>query len=168
MKNKINIFLVGLGFFITSPVFADDYIAVAKDGKIYDEANAKYVTLNQENEDVNVIPGMVFKAYEHTPGWYKIEYSPGLHAFIPEQIIATSYLNPSQGNYKVTNNPSESVTINFADGWSCTTKGESFKGIEKDGIVVFVDDQNNIIYSLVDFGSGPIVISYNNGVTKFF
>lgn len=168
MKLKKIIICITLIFSVL-PSFAENLIAISKEGNVYDMANAKYVTLNQNNEDVNVIPGMVFKTSEHSPGWYKIEYSPGLHAYIPEQITAQSTKKPSIGNYKVVNNPSENITIENNDGkWSCKVNGKIYEGFQSDDIVVFFDEKKNISYSLIDLGEGPIVINYNNDVTKFF
>ena len=69
---------------LTLSAFADNYIAIGKEGKVYDEPNTKYATLNQNNQEVNVVPGMAFKQLEKSPGWYMIEYSPGLRAYIQE------------------------------------------------------------------------------------
>ena len=148
---------------------ADDYVVVAKSGKVYDDPSPKYVTLNQLNEDVNVIPGMVFKTYEHTPGWYMVEYSPGLRAYIPEQIVASSFNSPKSGDYKVQNNPSQSASVqNSGNDWSMNISGKSYDGKLQENVVIFFDESGNIAYSLVDLGQGGIVITYNNDVTKFF
>lgn len=149
--------------------YSADYIAVNKEGKLYDQSNTKYVTENQNGDEVTVMPGMVFMTMEHLPGWYKIEYSPGLHAFLPEQIVATTFKNPVSGSYKVTNNPGETVQIqNSVNQWTVTSKGKTYKGILNGNIVIFSDDNNKLQYSLTDTGNGPIVITYDNDVTKFF
>ena len=147
---------------------ADDYIVLNKTSKVYDQPNAKYVTENQNGDEVEAISGMVFKYTEHTPGWYKIEYSPGLHAFIPEQIIADNLSQPTPGTYNIANNPDESVFITDNGEWICKTENNSLKGIEKENIVLFLNNQDIITYSLVNLDNGPIVINYDNEVTKFF
>ena len=148
---------------------AENYIAVAKDGKVYDEASAKYVTLNQNNDEVSVIPGMVFETSEHTPGWYKIEYSPGLHAFIPDQIVATNFIELKPGNYSIKNNPGKILNIEGSnDNWTATVDGNSYKGVKWEDILVFLDQNNKVAYSLVDVGDGPVAITYDNSITKFF
>ena len=148
---------------------AQNLITVSQNGKLYDEANSKYITLNQDNEDVNVIPGMVFSSTERTPGWYKIEYSPGLHAYIPEQITSNNYLSPAPGKYAVANNPKETVEISQSgDNWECKSGSTTLKGKEIENIIIFTDTNNQPSYSLVDIGTGPIVISYDNQLTKFF
>ena len=148
---------------------AQNYVAVAKDGKVYDEASAKYVTLNQNNDEVSVLPGMVFSSTEHTPGWYKIEYSPGLHAFIPDQIVASNFAEIKPGTYPVANNPSKNLVVTGeADNWSAKVDNNTYKGIKFEDILIFVDTNNQPAFSIVDLGNGPIAISYDNAVTKFF
>lgn len=168
MKTKFIIPLFVIFSFVSS-LSAQNYIAVAKDGNVYDDANAKYITVNQDNVDIAVIPGMVFETSQHTPGWYKIEYSPGLHAFIPEQIIASNFKEVMPGNYDIKNLPGKKVNIT-KDGvnWSASMDGKSFKGSQFEDIVVFFNDSKNVVFSLVDLGNGPVAITYDNSVTKFF
>lgn len=159
---------VSLVLMALSPILAQDYIAIAKDGNVYDEASAKYITVNQDNEDVAIIAGMVFSTSQHVPGWYKVEYSPGLHAFIPDQIAASSFKPVQAGTYEVKNNPGQNLTVVNDGGWSASADGKNYKGIESQDILIFVDANNNLAFSLVDIGTGPIAISYDNSVTKFF
>ena len=148
---------------------AQDFIAIAKDGNVYDEANAKYITVNQNNDDVSIIPGMVFPVSDHTPGWYKVEYSPGLHAFIPEQIAASNFKQPQPGSYQLTNNPGIQLKVEGSgDNWTASTGNQTYKGLRSQDILVFYDNNNNLAYSLVDIGNGPIAVTYDNAVTKFF
>lgn len=167
MKNKILTLVLAIGATVTA--LANDYVAVAKEGNVYDEANAKYITLNQNNEDVTLIPGMVFETSQRTPGWYKIEYSPGLHGFIPEQIAASTFKPIVAGNYEVSNNPGQSINISQAgNDWNAEADGKSYKGQLFEDILIFRDNSNNIMFTLVDIGNGPIVITYDNKITKFF
>ena len=148
---------------------AQNYIAVAKDGNVYDESNAKYITLNQTNDEVAVIPGMVFATTEHTPGWYKVEYSPGLHAFIPDQIVASNFKEIQPGSYDIKNNTGKKLKVEGSgDNWNATIAGNSFKGVKWEDILLFMDGNNQIAYSVVDLGNGPIAITYDNSITKFF
>lgn len=148
---------------------ATDFIAVGKDGKVYDEANAKYVTLNQNNDDVNVVSGMVFATTEHTPGWYKVEYSPGLHAFIPEQIVTGDLRQVQPGTFEIKNNPAQKLNVQGSgENWSANIDGKNYKGTLYGDILVFVNENNKVAYSLVDLGNGPIAITYDNSVTNFF
>lgn len=165
----IKIFALTISLFCSSSVWAEDYVAVAKPGNVYDEANAKYITANQNNEDVAVIPGMVFSTTQHTPGWYKIEYSPGLHAFIPDQIAASNFTPVKEGTYEIKNIPGHKIQVQgSADNWSATVDNKNFKGKKYQEILIFLDSKNNPAYSVVDIGTGPIAISYDNAVTKFF
>ena len=149
--------------------FAADYVAVAKSGNVYDDASAKYVTVNQNNDDVAVVPGMVFVTTEHTPGWYKVEYSPGIHAFIPEQITASDFSPVKEGSYDISNYAGKKLTVNGSgDNWKATVDGKEYKGVKNQDILIFLNDKNNIAFSLVDLGNGPIAICYDNSVTKFF
>lgn len=163
------IFVLFLALVSSLGAMSQTYVAIGKAGKVYDEASIKYVTLNQNNEEVNVIPGMVFKQADKSPGWAKIEYSPGLHAFIPEQLIASQTVAPAPGSYKVTNNPSQILTVEQnGKEWKGSTSGKSYNGKQFDNIVVFFDDSNNPAFSLADIGTGGIVITYDNAITKFF
>lgn len=163
----LSLLLLGMSAWLSGN--AQNYIAVSKEGKVYDEASAKYVTLNQDNEDVNVIPGMVFSSSQHTPGWYKIEYSPGLHAFIPEQIIATGFSQVGAGSYDISNYPGHKLTVEESgEDWSATVDGKNYKGKKFENILIFSDVNNIPSFSLVDLGDGPIAISYDNSLTKFF
>lgn len=162
-------FAICMALFACMAASAQNYIAIAKDGNVYDEANAKYITVNQENEEVNVIPGMVFSTSQHTPGWYMVEYSPGLHAFVPEQITASNFSEPKAGSYQIKNQPGNTLTVNLSGSdWSASANGKNYKGNRWEDIVIFLDDNNNIAFSLVDLGNGPIAITYDNSVTKFF
>ncbi|MCH5228804.1 MAG: hypothetical protein J1F12_02270 [Muribaculaceae bacterium] len=154
---------------ISSVVYAQNYIAISKNGNVYDEANAKYITVNQNNDDVAVIPGMVFATSQRTPGWYKVEYSPGLHAFIPEQIAATDFKVIQPGKYEISNYPGHQLTVDKkGDEWQATSDGKTFKGQKYQDILVFLDDNKKVAFSLVDIGNGPVAITYDNSVTKFF
>lgn len=170
MKTLVRKSLI-MAFALASSLVAlsDDYVTVAKSGNVYDDANAKYITVNQNNEDVVVVPGMVFATTQHTPGWYKVEYSPGIHAFIPDQITATSFKSVAPGSYDIANYPGHKLNASLNGGnWTANIDGKSFNGIQVQDIIIFKDASNNIAYSLVDFGNGPVAITYDNSVTKFF
>ena len=171
MKTTFKILISAVSFAVMA-VFsgsASDYVAVGKNGNVYDEANAKYITANQDNDDVSVIPGMVFLTSGHTPGWYKVEYSPGLHAFLPEAIVATDFSQVSPGTYEISNKPGTQMKVdNSGDEWTATVNGKTYKGTKTQEYVIFTDDSNNVAFSLVDLGNGPIAITYDNSVTKFF
>lgn len=163
------IWAFALGLLTFLPLGAKDYVAVAKNGNVYDDANAKYITVNQNNDVVTVIPGMIFVTTEHTPGWYKVEYSPGLHAFIPEQITATEFKNAGAGVYEIKNNPGNKLSVEGeGSNLSANFNGKNYKGSQVEDYMIFVDDQNNIAFSVIDLGDGPIAITYDNSVTKFF
>ncbi|MCH5225187.1 MAG: hypothetical protein J1D77_04270 [Muribaculaceae bacterium] len=165
---KLKLFLTWLAFIAVGTANAENYIAIAKPGNVYDEASAKYITVNQYNDDVSVVPGMVFATTEHTPGWFKIEYSPGLHAFVPDQIASSTFKPVGAGSYKVTNNPGQTVEVTTTgNDWSATSNGKTYKGKKWEEILIFLDG-NNIAFTVVDIGNGPVAITYDNQVTKFF
>lgn len=163
--------IVLIAFFLCGGLYAvaQNFVAIAKDGNVYDEASAKYITVNQNNDNVSVIPGMVFAASQHTPGWWKVEYSPGLHAFIPDQITASNFKEVQAGTYELKNYPGHRISVNGSgDNWTASSDGKNFKGEKYQDILVFLDDNNKVAFSVVDLGSGPIAITYDNSVTKFF
>lgn len=167
MKNLISI--LSLVFLAFSQISAQDFVAIGKNGNVYDEANTKYITVNQNNDNVTVMPGMVFATSKHIPGWYMIEYSPGLHAYIQEQITTGNFKSIQPGSYELANLPGHKLIVNNSgNNWTATINGQTFQGATFQEIVVFKDINNNVVYSLVDLGNGPIAISYNNDVTKFF
>ena len=171
MKTNFKKYLsfLAIGAMAYLPLSAENLVVVAKNGNVYDEANAKYITLNQNNEDVNVIPGMVFDTSQHTPGWYKVEYSPGLHAFIPEQITTSNFNPVAAGTYSLQNNPGQKITVqNSGDDWTAVVDGNNYQGKNKENVLIFLGADNKIAFSLVDLGDGPIAITYDNSVTKFF
>lgn len=149
---------------------ADTYIVVNKNAKVFDEPNATgYVTLNQKNEEVTVLPGMVFKSLENRQGWNKVEYSPGLHGYISDQVKQAKCSQPKAGTYKVGNKPADKLTVELKDNtWNASIGGKTFRGQSFDNIVIFFDEKKVPVYSLVDLGEGPIVMTYDNSVTGFF
>ncbi|MCH5237715.1 MAG: hypothetical protein J1E95_07955 [Muribaculaceae bacterium] len=170
MNSKFNpiIFICFLLYGVNS-LLAADYIAVGKDGKVFDDASPKYVTLNENNEEVIIRPGMVFKTTEKLPGWYLIEYSPGLRGYIQEQVITNMLNNPSAGTYQIQNDPQHKISVQNSNGnWSATSGGKSYNGFISDNIVVFMDENGVQSFSLIDYGAGGVVMSYDNSVTKFF
>ena len=148
---------------------AKDFLAIAKNGNVYDEANAKYITLNQNNEEVSVVPGMVFETSQHNPGWYMIEYSPGLHAFVPDQIVSSDFKPIQAGEYDIKNQSGHKLSVkNSGQDWTATVDGNVYQGLKSENILVFYDSNNKIAFSLVDIGNGPVAFTYDNAVTKFF
>lgn len=170
MLNRARVLFLLFACVTSLLVRAEDFIVVGKDAKVFDEPNAKgYVTLNTKNEEVLLTPGMVFKALENAKGWYVIEYSPGLHGYLSEQACATTIIRPKPGLYSVYNAPTIKLnTSDFGDEWSASVENKVFRGKVYGDVVIFFDDEGNTAYSLADFGSGPIVMSYDNSNTKFF
>lgn len=147
---------------------ADTFVAIGEGAKVFDEPNAKgYVTLNMANQEVAPLPGMAFKVMDDSPGWYLIEYSPGLRGYLSKQTVAKSSA-PKEGTYAVSNAKTVKVTVvKNGDAWTLTTGGNTFKGKDFDGVIVFNGQDGNPAYTLTDTGSGTIVMSYDNAVTKF-
>lgn len=155
---------------ISLSAFGEEYIIVGKDAKVFDEPNAKgYVTLNRKNEEVILTPGMIFKTFENSKGWYIIEYSPGLRGYLSEQCKVTTLNAPAPGVYTVANFPSQNLKVSgSADNWTAVVGDNQYNGKAFGKVLIFTDDTGKMAYSLVDIGDGPIAISYDNTVTNFF
>lgn len=169
LKHVALIFAIALSTLI-STASADNYLIVCKEGKVFDEPNSKgYVTLNQSNQEVSFLPGMVFKDLEKRQGWSLVEYSPGLRGFISDQVTAEKTVTPKAGTYKIQNSPSKQLKVyNTGDVWTATVDNQTFNGKKFNNVVVFFDDKNNQRYSLVDLGNGPVAMSYDYNITRFF
>lgn len=150
--------------------YADNYIVVSKEAKIFDEPNSKgYVTLNTKNEEIIVLPGMVFKTLDSTQGWNLIEYSPGLRGYLSEQVTCSSLKAPKSGSYSVKNSPTQKLEITGeGDKWSASIGDKHYNGKAFGNVIIFFDEKNVPVYSLVDMGVGSVVVTYDNNVTKFF
>jgi hypothetical protein len=171
MKLSHTVSKITLGILLLAPVAASaqTLIAISKPAKVFDEPNAKgYVTLNQKNEEVHLEPGMAFRTFDEVKGWYLIEYSPGLRGYVSKFRTAEA-VPPKAGTYKVANKPDEKITVTLnGDKWSATSGNKKFTGATADNIVYFLDENKKAAYSLVDLGEGPIVMSYDNTLTRFF
>lgn len=152
-----------------SPCMAKLFVTVSEEGKVFDGPSADYVTLNKNNEEVTLLPGMVFKCLESTNGWSLIEYSPGLRGYVSEQIETLDSRTPRPGLYNVANSKKETVYVKKeGDQWSLTVGFTTYSGSFADNAVIFYDANGNEAYSLADFGSGCVVMNYDNKITNFF
>ncbi len=152
-------------------LMADDFIAIAHEGKVYDSPNAKYATTNRDGDDVVILDGMVFRKKEVRQGWDLIEYSPGLNGFIVQSLeVAPASLKPiAPGNYTVANNPGESVTLSKeGETWIATLPSGKFSGQMHDGVLVFFASDGSIALSAVNKGGKTTVYSYDNSITRYF
>ncbi|MDE6578314.1 MAG: hypothetical protein K2J82_08145 [Muribaculaceae bacterium] len=160
----------GVAFLLSSMMFAENYVAVEKQAKIFDEPNVKgYVTLNTKNQEVSPIPGMIFKSLESNNGWQLVEYSPGLRGYLSDQFIGLPSRLPSEGTYTVANNRNlKLIAHRTENGWTAEVNGLKYNGQVVDNAVIFFNSDNLPAFSLVDFGQGVIAISYDNNSTGFF
>lgn len=167
-KSLISAALVASSISFTA--LADDFISIAKNGKVFDTPDATgYVTLNTGNKEVVLSPGMVFKVIEKSSGWNMIEYSPGLRGYVSDQIKAQKSVLPKPGVYQVKNKPVDKIEVGqAAQSWTAKSGTTSFKGKQFGNYVIFFDAAGNPKYSLVDLGEGPVVMVYDNSVTHFF
>lgn len=151
---------------------AQDYVVIGHEGYVFDKPNSKsYITTNQMGENVELLPGMVFRCAESRDGWDLIEYTPGLRGFILKAIEsgAGSLGTPVPGVYPVANKPGSEAKIEAnGSNWTATLDGVSYSGAIHDGALVFFDSQANPALSLVVSGGQPIVFSYDNSLTRFF
>lgn len=149
---------------------ADNYIVIGREAKVFDEPDATgYVTLNTKNKEVVLQPGMVFKTFDESKGWFIIEYSPGLRGYLSEQARTSVKTPPEAGTYSVANNPSQKLNVTkTGHKWTAKTHDKQYSGEVFENVVVFFDDKKNPAFSLVNLSSGPVVMTYDNSVTKFF
>lgn len=172
--NKFAIYWGTLVIMICSAFAArgEEYAVIMTDSKIYEEPNARgYVAKNMNDEEVTVSKGMVFKVLEKTNGWEIVEYTPGLRGYIMETVVAPSadLSAPVAGGYNPVNNPAEVANISNADGvWTISVNGHNLKGNKSGNVIVFLDDKNQMAYSLVVIDGRKMVYSYDNSLTKFF
>ncbi|MBD5355929.1 MAG: hypothetical protein HDR88_02850 [Bacteroides sp.] len=159
-----------LTFSASLSAFADNFVVVGKEAKVFDEPNTKsYVTLNTKNQEVVLYPGMVFKSLETSNGWYMIEYSPGLRGYLSEQAVGIATKLPKSGTYPVKNSPTQKLNAYLEDDkWSATVGDKQYHGKAFGNIIIFFDDKQTPAYSLLNLEDNPIVMSYDNKTTNFF
>lgn len=167
------LFIILAAFLTCLPAIAQKYAVIASESRIYDKPNVKsYATTNTSGQDIVLSPGMVFPVSDAPQaGWDKIEYTPGLKAFIlSSQLAQTSQLSlPKAGEYSIANNPGKRVSVTETGGnWTLTSDGKEFKGIGIDKTVVFKDQFSNPAFSIAVFSGKTYVFSYDNEITKFF
>ncbi len=173
MRNITRFFLtLSMAFAGMGVSLAQSYVAVNTDTKVFDQASAQgYVTQNQQGQNVVLSPGMAFKTTDSTPGWDVIEYTPGLRGYIMKtnEVSPSALKAPTPGSYKVSNDSSTTLVISDKAGvWSASAGNVSYSGKMYGNIVVFYAKNGNQAYTLLDYGNGPVVMSYNNKITKFF
>lgn len=160
-------------FFGTTVMFAEDMLIIGKDTKVFETTVAKdeYAAVNQNDEPVILRQGMTFGIKEKKAGWYVVEYSSGLRGMVMQNVVAddATVKSPVAGTYKVTNNPTETVTItNNGSTWNLTSGNKSFSGATSGKSVTFTNTDGNVVYTLVNISGKPMVYNYNNSVTRFF
>lgn len=171
---KIRLFLVSLlAIFSLQILRAEEYVVIAKDSKLFDTpiASNEYATKNGDDADCLVRPGMTLRLVEHKKGWDVVEYSPGLRAMVMQTILLApaSVKVPAPGNYNVANNPKERVTVtNTGADWLITSGTKHYKGKRAGNAVVFLNNKNELVYSLLNIGKTPYVYNYTNEILKFF
>ena len=159
--------------FGTTVMFAEDMLIIGKDTKVFETTVAKdeYAAVNQNDEPVILRQGMTFGIKEKKAGWYVVEYTSGLRGMVMQNVVAddATVKSPAAGTYKVTNNPTETVTItNNGSTWNLTSGNKSFSGATSGKSVTFINANGNVVYTLVNISGKPMVYNYNNSVTKFF
>lgn len=158
-------FSIGIG-----AVLAEGLVVISSPAKLYDQPNIKgYATLNRDNQEVTVSPGMVFKCRESKNGWSQIEYVPGISAFVMDSHIARSTQTPSPGTYKMNNGDSTFIITNDNGEWKMTDSAtgtvSSGKAFSKG--VVFFDKFGNPSYTLTRIDGKTYLYTYDPKVTKF-
>lgn len=157
----------------TAVIFAEDMLIIGKDTKVFETTVAKdeYAAVNQNDEPVILRQGMTFGIKEKKAGWYVVEYTSGLRGMVMQNVVAddATVKSPTAGTYKVTNNPTETVTItNNGSSWNLTSGNKSYSGLASGKSIAFTNANGNVAYTLVNISGKPMVYNYNNTVTKFF
>lgn len=151
---------------------AQDYAVILNNTKVFEEPNARgYVAKNMNDEEVSLAKGMVFKVLDKSNGWDIVEYSPGLRGYIMGNSTASEsdLTLPQAGGYNPINAPKEVANISFADGvWTISVNGHNYKGTKSGNVVVFLNEQGQVAYSIVVLGGESLVYTYDNNITKFF
>jgi len=151
---------------------AEKYAAVLKDTKIFEEPDAQgFTAQNQNGDEITVNAGMVFNILEEKPGWYVVEYSPGIRGYIVQSftVPVNELQKPTGGDYSLANNKTVIVNVALADGaWTLSREGKNLTGLEKGNVVAFPDSKGVIKYTIVKFGGKTYVYDYSNALTHFF
>lgn len=171
MRRLLKITLIMLMALPNFATKADDFVVVAKESKVFDGPSVnEYPTRNVAGEEIMLKEGMVFKVESFDKGWYLIEYSPGLRAYLAATMVATDKLSiPSTGVFKIANVAGE--VLNFVkdgESFKASLKDKTYKGERAGEAVVFKDESGNIAFSLVTMNGLPYAWSYSNNATKFF
>lgn len=152
---------------------AQSLVTIGNETKIFEKPNVNsYATTNTQGQDITLTPGMVFQQSENNGGWTKIQYTPGLNAYLLDSVLAkSSALKPlKNGSFTVKNAPSVTVSISGAGTPAITLKaGDKVYTATLDGnMALFKDQYGNPAYSFVELNGQPTVYSYDNNVTHFF
>lgn len=152
---------------------AQNLVTIGNETKIFEKPNVNsYATSNTQGQDITLSPGMVFQQSDNNSGWTKIQYTPGLNAYLLDsQIAKLATLKPlKNGSFTVKNNPSVTVSISGAGTPAITLKAgdKIYTAITDGNMALFKDQYGNPAYSFVELNGQPTVYSYDNNVTHFF
>lgn len=164
-------FISLLVIFIATVAYGQHYVVILKEAQVFDAPNANtYKTLNQDGQEVILSSGMAFKYSDSQNGWDKVEYTPGLNGYILHSLEAsnTQLAQPKSGKYTCTNSKDKVTITNNNSEWKATSIKGEFDGKEFENVLVFYDRFGNPYYTLVVVNGTPLLMSYDNEVTKFF
>ncbi len=160
---------------ICNIMLAQNYVVISNESRLFDQPNVKsYPTTNTSGVNVILSPGMIFKQVgEAQNGWIKVEYTPGLNAFmLQSQTATTGMLSvPSPGKYKISNDSEKTLSIaRNGNEWTANDGDQIYASIStgNESMLVFPDQFGNPIYSVTDLNGEIIVVCYKNDLTKFF
>ncbi|MDE7380895.1 MAG: hypothetical protein K2N03_02035 [Muribaculaceae bacterium] len=172
MKKILSItFLLTLCLYFSINAFSKSYLVVAREGRVFDQPNNKsYPTTNKAGDNVVVQPGMVFPLSSDSNGWSLIQYTPGLQGYIFTSISASDdqLTKPVTGKYVTVNSNLPVVITKNDERWEINDGKKVYTGVEDNNAIIFKNEFSNITYTLVNLNNIPIVMDYNNEVTKFF
>ncbi|MCM1290998.1 MAG: hypothetical protein NC201_01355 [Prevotella sp.] len=171
MRRAILTFTIFLFAAILS--FAEGLVIVHSESKLYDQPSMKgYVTLNRNNEEVIITPGMVFISKESKNGWTRIEYVPGLSAYVLDSHLNDGISMPEPGRYFMNNGEKKEYEISKSTFvWQMKSVSEPndviLTGKSFGNVVVFFDKFSNPLYTLTKVNGETYLYTYDPAVTKF-
>lgn len=149
---------------------AKDYAIISKETRVFESASSKsYPITNRADDDIVLKPGMAFEIVETSPGWLKVEYTPGLKGYILQQSTAKSAGSSTSikaGKYTIANQPGATLEIKVTPSLQAISSGKTYEGETADNVLIFKDEFGNPAFTAVRLDGEVVVFSYDPKLTK--